>query len=105
MDKVEKCPYCGMSYPHQGPTGCLTTTKPGAQLWSSDDPYVIWPYYTGRDKGLLMTPERNGIVPIFFNEGRAWKYIFDVVQPDDPRACDNYRVLRVSEYMEAIRRV
>ena len=22
MDKVDECPYCGGTYPHQAPTGC-----------------------------------------------------------------------------------
>ena len=22
MDKVKECPYCGATFPHQGPTGC-----------------------------------------------------------------------------------
>jgi len=66
---------------------------------SSQDPFVICPYYTGRDKGPIIG-ERKGERGIltFFNEGRAWAYIFAVVQPDDVRACDNYRVIKVSQF-------
>jgi hypothetical protein len=63
-----------------------------------EDPFVIQPYYTGRDKGPITTKDETGYgVLTFFNEGRAWKYIFDHLQPNDERACDNYRVIRASE--------
>jgi hypothetical protein len=89
-----------MTYPHQGPTGCLTIQKVFG-IWTNPDPYIIWPYYIGRDKGPHVN--ERGIIPAFRSPGFAWKYIFDVVQPDDMRACENYKVLRISEYMKAIR--
>jgi len=63
---------------------------------SNSDPWIIHPFYTGRDKGAL----RNGDGAIlgFFSQGHAWKYIFETVQPNDDRACTNYRVIRLSEY-------
>ena len=62
-----------------------------------DDPFVIHPYYTGRDKGALYNEDHK--LMTFYNEGHAWRHIFTVVQPDDIRACDNYRVIRLSEYL------
>ena len=63
------------------------------------DPFIIRPYYTGRDKGPVVTKDEEGHgILTFFNEGRAWKYIFEVCQPNDERAADNYFVQRVSEF-------
>ena len=61
------------------------------------DPWVIHPYYTGRDKGALM---HEGGIMAFFSQGHAWRHIFTVVQPNDVRACTNYRVIRLSEYSD-----
>jgi hypothetical protein len=67
----------------------------------SDNPWVIWPYYTGRDKGALFAHggENNGKLLTFFSQGYAWKHIFEVVQPNDIRACTNYRVIQIREYL------
>lgn len=63
---------------------------------SATDPYVIWPYYTGRDKGAVS--DRDGRPLLFMTAGHAWHHIFFVVQPNDDRAKSNYRVVRLSEY-------
>jgi hypothetical protein len=102
MDKVEKCPYCGLTYPHQGPTGCLTMTKAGGDLWTNSDPYLIWPRYTGRDKG--PRHDERGQVYVFFSAGRAWAWIIEKYGFHNYNVLDSIRVLRVSEYMEAVRR-
>ena len=73
----------------------MRTQKVG-KCWSNSDPFVIWPYYTGRDKGALRGEE--GILT-FFSVGRAWKYISEM--PGDDRKWDNYRVVRLSEYAES----
>lgn len=73
---------------------------PVGKFWSNKDPFVIWPYYTGRDKGVLRHRGEDGItrgILTFFNEGQAWKYISEM--PGDDRRWDNYRVVRLSEYV------
>lgn len=69
---------------------------------SNDDPWVIHPSYTGRDKGAIMIDQE---IATFYSQGHAWKYIFQHLQPEDDRACTNYRVLRLSEYRGDERRV
>jgi hypothetical protein len=71
-------------------------TKPFPELSFASDPFVIHPFYTGRDKGALYEGDK---LLTFFNEGYAWWWIFNKVQPSDMRACSNYRVIRLSEYL------
>jgi hypothetical protein len=62
-------------------------------------PYVIHPYYTGRDKGAISDPATTTGEPLlFFSQGEAWWYIFHTLQPNDVRAKSNYRVITLAEY-------
>lgn len=63
---------------------------------STDNPFVIHPYYTGRDKGCVS--HKDGTPMLFYTEGDAWWYIFNTHQPHDPRAKHNYRVITLREY-------
>lgn len=57
--------------------------------------YIIWPYYTGRDKGPVRDRNVEGMpVMTFRTEGEAWHHIFFVLQPNDDRAKYNYRVVK-----------
>ena len=64
----------------------------GPGIYSSQNPILIHPYYTGRDKGPIS--HKDGTPMMFFNEGHAWNYIFTVLQPNDLRAMDNYTTRR-----------
>lgn len=61
--------------------------------------FVVWPYYTGRDKGCLHDGRGNPL--LFAHAGHAWWYVFTVAQPNDLRAKDNYRVVTLGEYRAA----
>jgi hypothetical protein len=81
----------------------------GNGICSSSDPYVIWPWYTGRDKGALcerLDPAEgkgtHGDLLLFYGPGHAWHHIFTHVQPNDSRARDNFRVVKLSEYHAAV---
>lgn len=78
----------------------MTRTKSMTPFAHRSDPFIICPYYTGRDKGPLIANggDDNGAILTFFSEGHAWRHILTVVQPDDERACTNYRVVRLSEW-------
>lgn len=63
----------------------------------TSNPYVIHPYFTGRDKGAVHGGD--GWPLLFSNEGRAWMHVFSSVQPNDSRAADNYRVIPYKQYI------